>query len=247
MENKVLAVVDGRNITEMDLNFLVQSMGQNAAHFQGENGKKQLIEELVMQELLYSDALEKGYDKDAEFIQAVEHMQKTLLKQYALNKLLSTIQVSDEEALEYFNAHSDLFKNPETARASHILVSTLEEAESISEEIKGGLSFEEAAQKYSSCPSKAEGGDLGEFSRGRMVPEFEHAAFNMEPGTVSAPVQSQFGYHIIKLASKNEAAAPNFEDVKASVKQQLASVKQGEVYTATQETLKGKYNVEVMA
>lgn len=247
MENKVLAVVDGRNVTETDLNFLVQSMGQNAAHFQGEAGRKQLIEELIMQELLYSDALDKNYDKDAEFIQAVEHMQKTLLKQFALNKLLSTIEVTDEEAAAYFNTHKDMFKAPETARASHILVPTLEEAEKIAEEIKGGLDFAEAATRYSTCPSSAKGGDLGEFSRGRMVPEFENAAFEMDVDSVSAPVQTQFGYHLIKLISKNETEIPEFEAVKVNVKQQLGGIKQGEVYTSTQEALKGKYDVKVMA
>lgn len=247
MENKVLAIVDGRNITETDLNFLVQSMGQNAAHFRGEDGRKQLVDELVMQELLYSDAMEKGYNEDAEFIQAVEHMQKTLLKQFALNKLLSTVNVTDEEALEYFNAHQDMFKAAASARASHILVASLEEAEKIAEEIKGGLAFEEAAKQYSSCPSGAEGGDLGEFTRGRMVPEFENAVFTMEVDAVSEPVQTQFGYHLIKLISRNEGSTPEFDAVKVNVKQQLASIKQGELYTSTQEALGKKYKVEVMA
>lgn len=246
MENKVLAVVDGRNVTEADLNFLLQSMGQNAVHFQGESGRAQLIEELVMQELLYSDALEKAYNKEEDFIKAAEHMQKTLLKQYAMNKLLNTVQVSDEETLAYFNTHSESFKTPESAVASHILVSTLEQAEEIAKEIENGLDFAEAASKYSSCPSKSEGGNLGEFSRGRMVPEFENAAFNMEVNTVSTPIQTQFGYHLIKLISKKEAQVPSFEEVKNTVKQQLLSIKQGEAYTAASETLKNRYKINII-
>ena len=197
MENKVIAVVDGREVTESHLVSLVQSLGQNAARFAGEGGRKQLVEELITQELFYSDAIANGLDKDAEFLAAAENMYNTLLKQYALSKLLGTVTVSDEEAESYFNDHKDTFKSGPSARASHILVDSKEQAEAILEEINGGLSFEEAASKYSSCPSRERGGDLGEFGKGQMVPEFENAVFNMKAGEVSAPIQTQFGYHVL--------------------------------------------------
>lgn len=247
MENKTLAVVDGRKVTEKDLSFLLQSIGQNAAQFQGEQGRKQLIDELVMQELLYSDALKQGYDQEAEFTEALDQMQKSLLKQYALNKLLSSIQVTDEELLNYFNTHQELFKKPESAVASHILVPTLEEATSIADEIKAGLDFAEAASKYSSCPSKSDGGNLGEFTRGRMVPEFEEATFKLEEGQMSEPVQTQFGYHLIKLTSKNESAVPTFEEVKENVRGQLLSIKQGDTYTNKKAELEKQYSVSIEA
>ncbi len=245
MENKVIAVVDGREVTESHLVSLVQSLGQNAARFAGEGGRKQLVEELITQELFYSDAIANGLDKDAEFLAAAENMYNTLLKQYALSKLLGTVTVSDEEAESYFNDHKDTFKSGPSARASHILVDSKEQAEAILEEINGGLSFEEAASKYSSCPSRERGGDLGEFGKGQMVPEFENAVFNMKAGEVSAPIQTQFGYHIIKVASINEGEDAKFEDVKDRVKQLVMSMKHNEVYTAKQTELKAKYTVEV--
>ena len=245
MENKVIAVVDGREVTESHLVSLVQSLGQNAARFAGEGGRKQLVEELITQELFYSDAIANGLDKDAEFLAAAENMYNTLLKQYALSKLLGTVTVSDEEAESYFNDHKDTFKSGPSARASHILVDSKEQAETILEEINGGLSFEEAASKYSSCPSRERGGDLGEFGKGQMVPEFENAVFNMKAGEVSAPIQTQFGYHIIKVASINEGEDAKFEDVKDRVKQLVMSMKHNEVYTAKQTELKAKYTVEV--
>ena len=245
MENKVIAVVDGREVTESHLVSLVQSLGQNAARFAGEGGRKQLVEELITQELFYSDAIANGLDKDAEFLAAAENMYNTLLKQYALSKLLGTVTVSDEEAESYFNDHKDTFKSGPSARASHILVDSKEQAEAILEEINGGLSFEEAASKYSSCPSRERGGDLGEFGKGQMVPEFENAVFNMKAGEVSAPIQTQFGYHIIKVASVNEGEDAKFEDVKDRVKQLVMSMKHNEVYTAQQAELKAKYTVEV--
>ena len=88
-------------------------------------------------------------------------------------------------------------------KASHILVKTEEEAKKLYEEIKNGKSFAEAASEYSLCPSGYAGGDLGYFGRGMMVKPFEDAAFNMEVGEVSDPVQTQFGWHLIQLTGKN--------------------------------------------
>ena len=87
-------------------------------------------------------------------------------------------------------------------RASHILVSTEQEANNLLNQINSGVSFEQLAQKHSQCPSGKSGGDLGFFGRGQMVPAFETAAFSMEPGQVSRPVQTQFGYHLIKVTGK---------------------------------------------
>ena len=87
-------------------------------------------------------------------------------------------------------------------RASHILVNSEQEAQNLLGQIKGGKKFEKLAKKHSQCPSGRNGGDLGFFTRGKMVPEFENAAFNLEPGQVSAPVKTPFGYHLIKVTAK---------------------------------------------
>ncbi len=185
MNTKIIAKVDGRDVTEQDLHALIQNLGQNASHFSGPEGRTQLGEELITQELFYSDAIEKGLDKEEEFVTALEAMQNNLLKQYALRKLLSSIVVSDEEALAYFDTHKDMFKPQPSASASHILVQTKEEADKILAEINEGLDFAEAASKYSSCPSNARGGDLGQFQKGQMVPEFEQAVFSMNEGEIA--------------------------------------------------------------
>ncbi|MGL4738016.1 MAG: peptidylprolyl isomerase [Cellulosilyticaceae bacterium] len=245
MENKLIAVVDGREIRESDLHALIHNLGQNAARFAGENGRAQLVGELVAQELFYSDAIANGLDQDPEYVTAVEEMQKSLLKQFALNKLLRDVTVSDEEASAYFEANKDLFKPQPSADASHILVATEEEANNILEEIKAGLSFADAAAKYSSCPSKERGGNLGQFSKGQMVPEFEAATFAMAPGEISAPVQTQFGYHLIELHSISGGDDVAFDAVKDQVKQQYTSVKHNEVYNNKQNELKATYTVEM--
>ncbi len=245
MEDKVLAIVDGREIQDSDVYSLMQNLGQNAAQFQSEEGKAHLLTEIVAQELLYSEAMENKLADEEAFQTVLKQMEKSLLIQYAANQLMTSVTVDDAEVKAFFDDNPDMFKSEQSAVASHILVEDKETADQVLEEIKNGLAFADAAKKYSSCPSKDEGGALGEFTRGRMVPEFEEATFNMKPGEISEPVQTQFGYHIIQLDSINNPEAVSFDDVKDQVKQQATAAKQNEVYTAKQDELRGKYTVEM--
>ena len=97
-----------------------------------------------------------------------------------MHNLLKNVTVTEDESLDFYNENKHMFIEPETIKASHILVNDEEQAKEIAKEINDGLSFEEAAEKYSNCPSNAKGGDLGYFTKGKMVPEFEMAAFDME-------------------------------------------------------------------
>ena len=90
-----------------------------------------------------------------------------------------------------------------TASARHILVKSQEECENLKKEIEGGTDFAEVAKKHSECPSGQKGGDLGEFSPGQMVKEFNDVVFNEEVGKVHGPVQTQFGYHLIEITSRS--------------------------------------------
>lgn len=245
MENKILAVVDGRNITQSDVFYLLQNIGQNAAAFQGAEGQKQLLDELIMQELLYSDALSQGLQEEEAFTHALEEMKRSLLKQYAMKKLLDTVEADDAEIKDYYEQHTSSFTSPEKASAYHILVDTLEEAEKIAGKIKAGLDFKEAAKKYSNCPSSSQGGALGEFTRGQMVPEFEEATFSMTPGSISDPVKTQFGYHLIQLEHITPAGTQPYEKVQAQVKEQLLLAKRQALYLAKREELGNRYTVEI--
>ncbi|WP_054738532.1 peptidylprolyl isomerase [Cellulosilyticum ruminicola] len=244
-KGKVLAIVDGREITESDFMELVQSIGQNAMQFQSPQGQKQLLDELVTQELLYSEAKELKLEEEEEYVEALAHMQATLLKQYAMRNLLNNVTVTPEEVKTYFMAHRDAFKKPETAKASHILVDTEDKAKEILAKIHGGLDFAEAAKKYSSCPSSAQGGSLGEFTRGRMVPEFDAAVFAMEVGQVSDPVKTQFGYHIIKLDDFSPEEPSKLEEIENQVTDQCLNAKRQDIYLAKKEELSKKYTVEM--
>lgn len=246
MENKILATVDGRDIRQSDIQMLMQNLGQNAAQFNHPGGQEQLLEELISQELIYSDAIEQKMDEETEFKDVLNQMKHDLLVQYAVSKLMSSITVSDEEAKKYYETHSSQFSKEKSVLASHILVPTQEKAEEILEEIKNGLSFADAAGKYSSCPSNESGGSLGEFGPGRMVPEFDKAAFSLKVDEISEPVKTQFGYHLIKVEKIFEAKESIYEEVQDQVKNQYYSEKQKETYENKQKALKEKYTVKVL-
>lgn len=244
-ENKVLAVVNGKEISEDTVLKFLNDLGpQMAMQFQSPEGIKRVVDELINQEVLYLEALEKGLDKEEAFVTELEKVKEGLVKQYALNNLLTNISASEDELLNFYNENKEKFQKPESVVASHILIDTEDKANDIIKEINEGLAFENAAQKYSSCPSKEQGGNLGEFTKGQMVPEFEEAAFSMELNTISDPVKTQFGYHIIKLISKNEEALSTFDEVKDQLNQQVLGMKQQEAYLNKTNELKQKYKVE---
>ena len=245
MENKVLAIVNGREIKESDLKALVQNLGQNAAYFQGEDGRAKLIDELIMHELMYSDAVENNLESEEEFIEVFNNMKKSMLQQYNLRKMFNEITISDEEVKAFYDENKGLYNRPEMVKASHILVDSEEKANDILEDITDGLSFEDAAKEFSSCPSKQEGGALGQFGKGQMVKEFEDAAFTMRVGEISAPIKTQFGYHIIKLTEHLPARSAEFEEVYQEVKDNCFAVKQENIYKNRKEELSKKYDVVI--
>lgn len=247
MENKIMAKVDNIEITQGDIMAFLHSLGQQTAmQIQSQpDGMERVVYELVNQNLMYLDAKENNLEEEETFKEDLEKAKKNLLIQYSVNKFLKGITVTDEEAKEYFESNKEQFKKPESMKASHILVEAETQAEDILKKIKDGMSFEDAAKEYSTCPSKDRGGDLGEFARGSMVPEFEEVAFASEPGLVGKPVKTQFGYHIIEVVEKNEADCPSFDEVKDQVKQNVLHSKQQKAYMEKTEKLKDKYDVEV--
>lgn len=245
-ENKVLATVNGKEITEEYVDGILQNLDpQSAMQFSSEDGKKKLLDELINQEIFHLEAINQGMDQEDEFKLRLEEMKKHHLTQYAINKILDNITVEEGEIHSYYNKNKDLYKTEESVQASHILVDSEEKAQEILKEINEGLAFEEAAKNYSKCPSSANGGDLGFFTRGQMVPEFENAAFTLENGEISAPVATDFGYHIIKTVDKKEAGITPLDEVKEKLTRQILTMKQNNAYSNIAEDLKKKYDVKV--
>ncbi|MEG0129728.1 MAG: peptidylprolyl isomerase [Clostridium sp.] len=246
MENKVLAVVNGREITEADLQAALEKFPpERRTQLESEDGMKYLLEQVASWELLYAHAVEQGIENRDEYKSQIEDAKRGILSQIAINDTLSEVKVSDEEISEFYEANKDNFTDAAQVQASHILVDTEEKANEIVAEINDGLSFAEAAKKYSSCPSGAQGGSLGSFGRGMMVPEFEDAAFALNVGELSSPVKTQFGYHLIVVDEKLPERVKSLEEVKPQIMNNLIQSGQQKAYVGLIEDLKSKYNYEV--
>lgn len=243
-EKKVLARVEEKEITIDKVQAFISQLGPQGQQFQSPEGIQNIAKELVNQELLYLDAKENGLDNHDLYKEQVELAKEDILKQYAFRHLFASIDLKDEDILDFYEGHKEHYKTQEKVRASHILVDSEEKAKDIIKEIEGGKSFEDAAKEYSSCPSKEKGGDLGEFGKGQMVGEFEEAAFNLDINTLSQPVKTNFGYHIIKVVGKVAEGIQAFETIKEQVRQQALGLKQQEAYVEKTNNLKDKYEVE---
>jgi len=246
MNEKILASVGGYAITEADLAAMMQALGPRAERYNTPEGRRALVEELVSQKLFLLEAQKNLFEAEAAFQAQLKRAKESLLTEYAIRKTIDRVSVKEEETRAFYDENLDKFSQGETVNASHILVETEEEAKRIAEEISSGATtFEEAAQKYSSCPSKEAGGNLGEFGRGQMVPEFEEAAFALEVGVVSEPVKTQFGYHIIRTNAKNEAKPISYNEARESIQQKLLADKQQAAYRSKVNQLKIMFPVDM--
>jgi peptidyl-prolyl cis-trans isomerase C len=243
MERKVLATIGEKEITNLDIENALKSLDPyQAMQFNTEEGKKRLLEDLVNQELFYLEAKEEELHNDENFKAEMRRIEENMLKQYSINKILTSVKLTDEEVAAFYEANKDRFVKPETASAKHILVDTEEKANELLNKINNNeISFEEVAREHSSCPSKDADGDLGTFPRGQMVPEFEEAVFTMNKGEVRGPVQTQFGYHLIKVEDRNEGGQSELAEVKDEIAKSLMYQKQNEVYSSKINDLKSKY------
>lgn len=190
-------------------------------------------------------ALKKRFPDEAGFKKALGEMglseaaiEDKIERVTAIQKLVHTeiaekIIISEKEKRVFYDAHPDFFKEPEQIKASHILVKLDPSAdesqrakakakiEKVQEKLKKGEDFAALAKEFSEGPSNVKGGDLGYFRRGQMVKPFEAAAFALKPNEVSDIVQTQFGYHLIRLAEKKPARILSYENVQEKLGQHL--------------------------
>ena len=245
MDNKILASVGTLSVTEAEVNAMIASLGQRGKNYNTPEGHAIVLDQLINQKLLLLDATRNLYEREPEFKAELARVKEDLLVNYAVNKAVASVRVTDAEAKEFFDAHPEQFAGEKTVNASHILVADEAQANEILAKINAGeISFEDAAKEFSSCPSSAEGGCLGDFGHGQMVPEFDQACFSMKEGEIAGPVQTQFGFHLIKLNKINEAQPMQFEQVKEQLRQSLMGEKQQNAYQSKINQLKILYPVD---
>ena len=215
----VVAKVDGADITEADVTMALADLGDSIQQIPEAQRHDYAITYLVDIRLGAKAAREAKLADDAEFKRRIAYQtDRMLFEDY--NAAQAKKSVTDETMRALY---TDTVKNlkPETEiRASHILVETEDQAKDIENRLKAGEDFAKLATELSKDPgSGKQGGDLGFFTKDRMVPEFSTAAFALAIGEVSEPVKSQFGYHVIKLTEKREKPIPTFEEVKDQIEQ----------------------------
>ncbi len=246
MENKVLAAVGGVNITEEDVSEAIIAMGQRGQSLNNPQGRAMVLEQLINRKLLLAGARKELLEFDPEFKKQLNIMKEELLTKFAISRAIENVKVTDEETKKFYDENPAAFVSGNTVTASHILVDSEDKAAQIKTEIDAGkITFADAAKQYSSCPSKENGGELGAFGQGQMVKEFETAAFTAEIGTVTAPIQTQFGWHLILVTDRSESSVMAFEDVSEQLKEQLLAEKQQKAYASKINQLKILFPVDM--
>lgn len=241
--SEVLAVVAGEEITGADLDAFLQSVPQEQRMYASSpQFRDMFLDKLIVYRAYAKLGEELKLDETEEFKKVYENAKKEILAQMAINETLKDIKVTEEEIMEFYGANAQQFAKGATVSAKHILVAEEEKCNEILGSIRSGeKTFEDAAKEFSTCPSGAEGGDLGEFGKGQMVKEFEDAAFTAEIGTVVGPVKTQFGYHLIKVEKKSEASVTPLEEVQEKIRRTLLQQKQNRAYGEKAKELKEKY------
>ncbi len=244
---QILARVNGQPITAAEVDDALMQMGAKGERYNNPEGRRMVLDQIINKKLFLADAAKNLYEYDPKFKAEFQKLKEEMLANFAIAKAVEGVKVTDDEAKAFFEENKGELVSGETVNASHILVDSEEKATEILAKINAGeISFEDAARQNSSCPSSEQGGNLGEFTRGQMVPEFDEACFTMAVGEIKGPVKTQFGYHLIKLNSKNEAKPLEFSDIADQIKEKLMSDKQQAAYRSKINQLKILYPVDIL-
>ena len=239
MNNNIVANVGGNVVYAQEIDEMVAAYAQRGQNYDTPQGRAALLEQVINKKLLLLDAKKNLLEHNPQFKAELDKIKDEMLANFNVQKVIENITVTDDEAQTFFNENKDQFQKGEAVSASHILVDSEDKANEIKEKIESGeIGFEDAARQHSTCPSSQNGGALGEFTRGQMVPEFDQAVFSM--------VKTQFGYHLIKLTGKTGQEELKFSDVNDQVKNMALTEKRQKALNSKINQLKILYPVDKM-
>ena len=242
-DDPVVAEIGPEKITLSQFHNEIEKLPPNLKQMAGDQRmQKEFLEQLATSHLIYQEGIKEGIDKEpAVKAQIEDATHKIVLAALLQREIESRVKTPTEKDIEqYYQTHADEFKQAKQVRASHILVENEAAAKKIEAKLKAGADFATLAKESSSCPSSAKGGDLGFFTRDRMVKEFADVAFKLKKGEVSSPVKTKFGYHVIKVVDIKEAGVTPLDEVKDSIKNKLIQSQKSQVFQDYITSLKKK-------
>ena len=216
----VLAEVNGKNIT---LGHVIAAVAKLPSEYN--TLEADYILEGVLNQIVKQEIMAQILDESEKFIEvSLENEIRSIRAKYSIEKLMEGFPVNDQLLAAYETA-TETMQSSEEFNASHILVESEKEALKILNSLKAGSDFSKLAKEKSTGPSGPNGGQLGWFGPGQMVPEFEAAVLVLEIGNISQPVKTQFGWHLVKLNDRRVKAFPTFEEMKPELVQQLSQAR----------------------
>lgn len=233
----VIAKVDGVEIRQKDVTLATEMLGPALSQMDEAERQKNVIQFLIDMKLAGKTDAAKKYADDDDFKRRLTFAREKLLMDKFLEAAAAAGKTDAAMRKVYEDATKQMSSDTEV-HARHILVETEDEAKAIVAELNKGADFAELAKKKSKDPGASDGGDLGFFTKDQMVKEFSDAAFALDKGKISAPVKSQFGWHVIRVEDKRNRQAPSFEQVKDQLETYLTRRAQVEAVTKLREGAK---------
>lgn len=235
-DDPAVARIDGVEIMQSDLDFAASEVGPRLGNYRPADRKRVLLQYVIENELMAAAAEKDELNSGDAFKARVKYHTRRALRDAYFDQSI-TGGVAEADAKKIYDAKMADVKPEQEVHARHILVDSEDEAKAVAERLKKGEDFA-ALAKEKSKDTNADGGDLGFFARGQMLKPFEEAAFTLDVGAISEPVQTQFGWHIIKVEEKRDQEAPSFDDVKAAIMSQLVQQKAQSVVTGLRDSAK---------
>jgi peptidyl-prolyl cis-trans isomerase C len=235
--NPVLAKVNGQEIRQSDVAIAEEELGPSLQQMDPATRKDNVLGFLIDMKIVAKAAEDKKIDNTEEFKKRLAFTRNRLL----MDSLLASegkAATSDDAMKKVYEEASKQITGEQEVHARHILVESEDEAKAIKAELEKGADFAELAKKKSKDPGASDGGDLGFFTKEQMVPEFSAVAFALEPGKISDPVKSQFGWHIIKVEEKRSRTAPPFDQVKSQIETYVTRKAQADYVAKLREAAK---------
>lgn len=241
-EPKIAANINGEVLTVDELNkHWTRLSPETRANYERSGGKAQFLETWIRKRLVIQEALKQRYDKSPEGSFDVQAARDAALFDSYIRNVIASSVITEKELRDYYETNKEKFKTPEMVHARHIIATpakgnvvnstgsdagsdaeALEKMKGIAQQLQlKQATFEKLAAEYSEDGSARSGGDLGWFPRGKMVAEFEDAAFKMKVGDTSHVVKTQFGYHVIRVDDHKAEGYASFDEVKHAIREQL--------------------------